>query len=183
MTPAHAISLPEADDIVVRCNSYDRLPTILNLEPYMAPADWITLMRDAWSRCDNVGLYADELSNTILGLLKTPIMEMMTPEAASEYEKLPDYLVVYRGCYSRNKCGLSWTTNRAVAAKFPFLHRYKQDGQALLVTGRIRKSEIVALVVDRGESEVITFTMPRHVSTRHLRTMGASDEDQLGEAR
>ena len=92
----------------------------------------------------------------------------MTAKERKVYAALPDKVTVYRGCYKDNKWGLSWSLDRDVAAKFPRLHRYKQDGQPILVRAIADKAYIAAVKLDREESEIIT-SRPRHVSTSHLK--------------
>ena len=79
-----------------------------------------------------------------------------------------DQLTVYRGCYATNKWGFSWSLEREVAARLPFLHRYRQEDQALLVRATVAKRDIVALKHDRQEAEVICWR-PKHVATSKLR--------------
>lgn len=70
---------------------------------------------------------------------------------------MPDEFVVWRGCHDFNVDGLSWTTSRDTAAKFPFLNRYRQsEKHALLIEAMCKRSGAV-LKLDRGEDEVITY--------------------------
>lgn len=75
---------------------------------------------------------------------------------------------MYRGCYKTNKRGFSWSLEREVAARSPFLYRYRQDDQALLVRATVAKRDIVALKHDREEAEVICWR-PKHIATSKLR--------------
>lgn len=150
----------EAESYVHRwCNSYSRLPTILELAAQMPAADWLRLLGENWSTCDNIGAYTNQLLVSPFGerLGNGPIAEMMSQEAIALYDSLPEVVTVYRGCYSNNRRGLSWSLKSETAAKFPFLHRYRQQGQPLLLEAQAKKSAIAALFVDRQESEVITL--------------------------
>lgn len=92
---------------------------------------------------------------------------LMDDAELQAFEALPDEVQLLRGCYALNKWGLSWTLDRATACRFPFLNRYWQEGQALLVTARAKKSDLIALKQDRDELEIIAWR-PKHIKTIHL---------------
>jgi len=94
--------------------------------------------------------------------------EMMTLEELAAYDALPESFLIHRGCYVTNKWGLSWSQSREIAEEFPTLGRYRQPGQALLVTARVKKSEVIAIKLDRDENEIVTMG-PMHISTRHIK--------------
>lgn len=157
---------------LLRCSSYERIPVLVYAAPYMAAADWLALLSDNWENCDNIGEHVvDLMSFTPLGDLTTDLAplrsHLMNEDERAALAALPDEVTVYRGCYALNKWGLSWTTDRAVAERFPTLHRYRQDGQPLLVTARARKANILAVKGGRDEAEIICYR-PKHVSTRHI---------------
>lgn len=62
--------------------------------------------------------------------------------------------------------GLSWSLDREIASKFPFLNRYRV-AKPVLITATVSKSKILALKLDRGEREVITL-VPKRVSVEQL---------------
>jgi hypothetical protein len=167
-------TLCEAQSLLSRhCDSYNRIPTLIDLwgACVVEQDDWLKLLGDEWSSSDNIGLHLDSL------LDETPLGEvfagydkrhLMTDEEWEAFEKLPDAVTVFRGCYANNKWGLSWSLDRAVAEKFPTLHRYRQQGQPLLVKALACKADIAALKIEREEYEVITYR-PRHISTSHIR--------------
>jgi hypothetical protein len=111
-----------------------------------------------WSCCDNIGQY--RLLLRWLLPEEGPIPELMDPNERAAYDALPDRLTVYRGCGTSNKLGLSWSLDRQIAARFPFLNRYRQ-ADPLLVTGKVHKRHVLAVKLDRDESEVITFRARR----------------------
>lgn len=161
------------------CDSYTRLPGLIGEWDEFALAldrrGWLAQLGDAWSLCDNIGQYVDELvDETPFGdAFEQPTVmalpELMTRRERVAFEQLPDEIEVYRGCYHDNKWGLSWSLDRAVAAKFPGLRRYCRPNETpLLVKARVAKSKVIALKLDREEAEVICWR-PRHVSTSKLR--------------
>lgn len=147
-------SLEEADAYMLRCDSYSRLPELLDLAPRMERGDWLRVLGNHWSGCDNIGPHRLRLRRLLPR--EGPVPELMTPEEAAAYADLPDRLTVYRGCGLVNIRGASWSLDRDTAARFPFLNRYRQD-RPLLVTATVRKARILALKIDRDESEIITF--------------------------
>lgn len=153
-------------------NSYNRLGLVIEVAWQLEPADWFTLLGEEWSVCDNIGLSIDDLRETPFGDTEhDPGFwrdEMMNVVERAAFEALPDQITVYRGCYRNNKWGLSWSLERELAAGYPFLHRYRQDDQALLVKATVPKSDVVALKGDRGESEIICWR-PKHISTSKVR--------------
>jgi hypothetical protein len=171
-----------ASDALEFCNSYNRLPTLIALWRccVVGDIDWLTLLGAAWTGCDNISDFTDELLND------TPLewvlfqgadgAPLMTEDERSAFEALPEQVTVYRGCYRNNKWGLSWSLDRDVAAAHPFLNRYRREGQPLLVKAIARKSKIAALFLDREEAEIVTYR-PRHVATSHLRSPIATVRD------
>jgi hypothetical protein len=168
------MSLEAARQAIRFCNSYTRLPDIIDLWTFAGLRwdDWLTLLGEEWVDCDNVGEHADTLmEETPLGdLRKDPGARryLMSSEEFEAFEALPDEIMIYRGCYASNKWGLSWSLEREIAAGFPMLHRYRQEGQPLLVKANARKSEVLALKLGRDEAEIIT-DRPRHISTTKIR--------------
>ena len=160
MTPAHARRL----DALKYADSYTRMGALIALQRY--PRFW-SHMAAEWSGCDNIASHHGKIT----WLLHThqekhgfPIGDAMTAEACEAYVALPDECTVWRGCYSHNVHGMSWTLSRETAAKFPFLIRYRHEravDRALLIEGRIRKADVAFVVMDRGEAEVVV--LPRHV--------------------
>lgn len=175
MTLSASETTSDAAAILRMANSYTRLPTLIALwrGQDVEYDDWLRLLGDNWSICDNISDHVDALiDDTPFGdLVDNPSEHralFMDADELRLFEALPDTITIYRGCYSANKWGLSWSTDRATAERFPTLNRYRQDGQALLVTARIAKARAIALKHDRGEAEVIALR-PTHVSTRYLR--------------
>lgn len=156
------------EEVLSRCDSYTRLPTILDLAFEMRFNEWLKLLGEEWACCDNISNHIDSLAEH-LSFCEYPIRSMMDANELVKYDELPDVVTIYRGCYSFNKRGLSWSLDREVAEEFPFLHRYKQPGhQPLLVKARVNKSDIIAVKLSRNEAEIITFNA-KIISTAHAR--------------
>ena len=140
--------------------SHERLPALLEVADEMEREDWFRLLGDAWSGFDNVGYCANELTQAICERLihcESTISEMMSPEEQVAYDTLPEQITIYRGCGPNNNSGCSWTLDREVAMKLPFMRRYTPD-HPILLTATISKHRAAALKLDRNEREVIVFS-------------------------
>jgi hypothetical protein len=130
-------------------NSYSRMPALLSLS--RAPDFW-SLVGEEWSCCDNISQYRMPLIRLMESERRNrgfPIRAAMSPNAMNVFAQLPDVVTIWRGCYSTNRMGLSWTLDRTVAAKFPFLLRYRQArGEPLVLEATIRRDDIAFLLVD-----------------------------------
>lgn len=172
MMLAAPLTLEEARTILGLCNSYSRLEAMSDLVHRLEWAEWVTLLGEEWSVCDNISQWAETLADEtpFAELMDNPALGrlMMTEEERKALAALPDELTIWRGCYAVNKWGLSWSLDGAVAARFPTLHRYRREGETpLLVRATVRRDRIIALKLDREEAEVIAHR-PRHVSTSIL---------------
>ena len=141
--------------------------------------DWLRLLGEEWQCCDNISQNIEGLLNEspFCDLLDDPLEHrhlMMTEQENALLQALPESVVVYRGCYQSNKWGWCWTLDRSVAEKFPAQHRYKQDGQPLLVKARIERDKILAYKGDRNEQEIICYR-PKHISTSHITRKSGHD--------
>ena len=146
----------EANNRLVHCDSYSKMDEILRLaKDYWGPSElWLRILGECWSGCDNIFAYKNILKN--LMPQEGPVLEMMSDDELAVYETLPDTVTIYRGCGKKNKNGASWSLDRDVAAKFPFLNRYQVDNP-MLVTAKVKKCHVLAVKLCRNESEVITF--------------------------
>lgn len=176
-TELKMLSLDEGRDAISRCNSHSRLPTIISIAYLMDADDWLQLLGESWQRCDNISQCRQELEDETPFdfLIQEPIEwrdRMMDDEERAALAALPDIVTIYRGCYANNKNGLSWTLRREVAERFPFHHRYTQEGQPLLIRATIARDQILALKLDRTEQEVIAWR-PKIRAISHIRSRPA----------
>ena len=164
--PPKILALAKLKHELKWANSYDRLPTLLEWAGLCDSGDWLRELGREWSMFDNVGMYADELADAIdlHHWDDYPIKPMMDGAELEAFDQLPEVLTVYRGCYALNKWGLSWSLDRTVAERFPFLNRYGGQGRPLLVKATLQKSQVAALKLDRSEAEIVTFARPKCVS-------------------
>jgi len=148
------------------CDSYTRLPKMLRLAGRMNLTDARTLLGEVWSSCDNIGRYRDVVEMLLPG---QPCRVMMTDEEWAAVNQLGDDVVIYRGAdRGVNENGLSWSTERTVAKRFPFLMRYRA-ARPCLVTATVGRDQITALILSRNEMEIIT----RHARITSVRLLRA----------
>ena len=169
------LSLDEGREAIRMCNSFNRLPSIIGLSWRMEAQDWLRLLGEQWSVCDNIGSYHDELHDTPFEYILCDAAKhsdvrsaFMNDAERAALAQLPEIVTVYRGCYAHNKRGLSWSIDQATAEVFPTLHRYSSEGQALLIRATVRRADIAGLKLDRGEAEVVA-ERPKIVSIRHIK--------------
>jgi len=95
-----------------------------------------------------------------------PAHNYMKPEDKSFFDALPEWVPVYRGTRrpSNNMNGISWTTDRDMAEWFARRYDGVDEGHGVLLSGRVRRSNIFAAFTERGESEVLC--LPQHVRDR-----------------
>ena len=84
---------------------------------------------------------------------------IMREEDYKLYEELPNDLVIYRGCVSKNENGLSWTLSKEKAEWFA--SRFGKTGHIL--EARIEKSNAIALLNHRNEQEIICYADPKYI--------------------
>lgn len=148
------LTIDQARAVLQWVDSYSRMPKLVDLHFQMRPADWYVVLGECWNICDNIGRYRRTLGRMLPAL--GPIVEMMTAAEIAAWHALPDRITLYRGCGFENIRGASWSLDPAIAARFPFLMRYRAR-RPLLVTATVLKRRVLAVKLDREESEVITF--------------------------
>jgi hypothetical protein len=161
------LTLEQGRDALYWCDSYKRLPTLMQLWGAMSLQDWRTLLGEEWQMCDNIGTYGKKLKLCMFPTA-TPhtCPEMMTQQEQQALAALPLVVTIYRGCGPANMIGCCWSLDRDVAAGFPLMNRYHQR-DPLLISATVKRDRIVALKLDREEQEVITFNA-RRVSVESL---------------
>ncbi|OWM01252.1 hypothetical protein B7435_16965 [Mycolicibacterium peregrinum] len=79
---------------------------------------------------------------------------MMNDEERKRLDQLPDEVTVYRGVnHGAHDHGMSWTADPAVAHRFAL--RFGGHGQPQVLTGRVRKSDVIAYLHGRNEDEIL----------------------------
>ena len=125
---------------------------------------------------DNLHEYYPLLDNLFKYPYKVEQRFMMDEEDKTEYDKLKNWVTVYRGYniqfdYSeenrkRYRSGWSWTTDKKVAVKFARRNgtMWAREGKCYIAEGQVAKAHIISYFTGRDESEV--FINPKSVSVR-----------------
>lgn len=149
------LSYKKAAEVLTFQDSYSRMNVMLHMfGEFKNSSVWYRLVGDFWSICDLISLYREPLQAFLPK--QGPVVEMMTKKELAAYEALPEVVTIYRGCGKKNRRGPSWSLDKDVASKFPFLNRY-QVAEPMLLTAKVHKSQILAVKLCRQEAEVITF--------------------------
>ncbi|KZY94763.1 MULTISPECIES: hypothetical protein [unclassified Erythrobacter] len=143
-------------------NSFTRLPRLLDLADQCVEADWLRVLGEEWSVCDNIGQMLGRLiDHSPFGdVVDWPFgyrSLLMNEAETAALVDLPENFTIWRGCYQTNQRGLSWSLDRDLASRFPTLHRYRQDGQPLLIEAVVQREEVIALKLDRSEAEIVAW--------------------------
>jgi hypothetical protein len=147
------MSLEEARNASMLADSYTRIRTVA-LAPVSRP-DWFALLGSEWSVCDSIWSARAEIRWRLRTASRAELDLMMEPEERAALARLPERFTVYRGCYQINRAGLSWTTERRVAERFPQLTRYRRSAERpILRIGTVARDRVV-LKLDRAEQEII----------------------------
>ena len=85
-----------------------------------------------------------------------PVVEMMTDDERHRLDRLPQTIMVYRGCGAFNAAGICWSLSSTIAREFHSLPRYQVE-RPLLLTGTVEKSRVVALKRCLNEDKIISF--------------------------
>lgn len=132
---------------------------LIDMHPRMSHGEWLRLLgriwHDRWDISENLPQFMQ-----IMGT-EGPLNEMMTEQEQALYAELPDNLVVYRGGFTSNLRGASWTQNSLVASVFPLERKHglhPGDNKSLLAAGTVTKKHILALKHFGFFSELITFS-------------------------
>lgn len=146
--------IDEAEQAADLANSAERLDVVMEYFWSLPRLDWFALLGRQWTCCDNIACWRSELRRILVAASREELDAMMDAEEIEALAALPERITVYRGCYAINRAGLSWTTDRAVAERFPRLIRYRLPGQPILRMGAVRRARAV-LKLNRGEQEII----------------------------
>lgn len=137
------------------------LPNLLELAPVMHPKEWLAVLGEFWGGFSRIGPLHEALTSVVSNFAINPqsaISEMMEDSEHAELEVLPDLITIYRGCGPVNKSGCSWTLDRWIAERVPFIEEYRAE-RPLLLTATLPRHRIAALKLGRVGREVIVFSL------------------------
>lgn len=135
--------------------SFSRLPELIEIRRKMTVPDWWMLLGREWPGFDSMFEHKDLLRQMLRLATRSNLKAMMGADEHSEHVRLPEILTVYRGGYSCNADGLSWSLSRSIAVKFAKFSRYQRSGDVpLLMVGTTKKAGTV-LLLDRNDQTII----------------------------
>lgn len=85
--------------------------------------------------------------------------EFLCKDDAEVYASLPPTVHVFRGQCQRSSLGLSWTTDREIAADFARGHRGLLNSEPVIYEMAVRKQDVAGVYSDRSEAEVVLFAV------------------------
>lgn len=142
--------------IFARSDSHFRLESLLYEIDQMPSRFGLKLFKNVWSSCDDTsGLWGEVEDFLFQCADEADFREFLTPEEHIWFEKLPDRFRVYRGCDASRSSGLSWTTSREVALGFARGHRGITFPNPVVLSGTVRKQNVLFATNDREEFEVM----------------------------
>jgi hypothetical protein len=128
-----------------------RLEAFTKIADKLSDTDYWKLLSDIWVDTENQYAHLEEWKKLLAS--KRPNRHyMMTEEEDNILRALSQEVTIYRGCQKGiNEDGLSWTLDKS-KAKF-FANRFGKKG--IILERTISKNDIVAVLLGRGESEVV----------------------------
>lgn len=128
-----------------------RVEAFIKIADKLSNTDYWRLLSDVWIDTENQYAYVNEWKK-LLSSKRSNRHYMMTEEEDNTLRSLPAQVTIYRGCQKGiNEDGLSWTLDKS-KAEF-FANRFSKKG--IILERTVSKNDIVAILLGRGESEVI----------------------------
>lgn len=130
-----------------RVGVFMQIKSVLQAKAYWETVSWL------WSDSENI--HQNRRQWRQIWLSKEPERQaVMDEEELGLFAELPDVLKIYRGIrYQSAVRGLSWTLDRDKAVWFA--KRFRLDRQPILLTTEIQKSQAIAYLIGRNESEIV----------------------------
>jgi len=128
-----------------------RIEAFQEIEHLLSDTAYWKLLADIWVDTENQWQNHEEWKQ-LLSSARSSRHYLMDESEFQLLNSLPELVTIYRGCVKGvNEDGLSWTLNKT-KAEF-FANRFGKGG--IILEREIPKSDIIAVLLSRGESEVI----------------------------
>jgi hypothetical protein len=128
-----------------------RLQAFIQIAPQLSDTKYWSILSGIWTDTENQWQNLEQWKE-LLSANRSSRHYLMDESEVQLLNSLPEFVKIYRGCVKGlNENGLSWTLDKA-KAKF-FANRFSKEG--IILEREIPKSEIIAVLLGRGESEVI----------------------------
>lgn len=129
--------------------------------PYLSSEDYSIILADAWSYCDQPNYDPNLPKSRLLAMFRAADPKLLMSDSERKvFSELDNTVTVYRGVRSARSDGLnalSWTLSRETTVWFA--SRYGRQGK--VYEAKIEKQHILALFLNKNESEVILN--PKHL--------------------
>ena len=128
-----------------------RLDAFTLIQSKLSDTQYWSLLSDIWTDTENQWQGLNKWKQ-LLSSNRPSRHYLMNKEEFNLLQSLPDEVTIYRGCQAGiNENGLSWSLNKK-KAEF-FANRFGKEG--IILERKIPKSNIIAFLNGRGETEVI----------------------------
>ena len=128
-----------------------RLQAFISIAKDIPDAKYWSLLGGIWTDTENQWQNLEQWKE-LLSSERGERNYLMDETEIQLLNSLPELVTIYRGCVKGlNEDGLSWTLDKA-KAQF-FANRFSKEG--IILEREIPKSDIIAVLTARGESEVI----------------------------
>lgn len=128
-----------------------RLQAFIQIAHHLSNTKYWSILSGIWTDTENQWQNLEQWKE-LLSANRSSRHYLMDESEVQLLNSLPELVTIYRGCVKGlNENGLSWTLDKA-KAEF-FANRFSKGG--IILEREIPKSEIIAVLTGRGESEVI----------------------------
>jgi len=128
-----------------------RLQAFISIAKDLPDTKYWSLLSSIWTDTENQWQNLEQWKE-LLSSNRPERHYLMDESEVQLLNSLPELVTIYRGCIKGlNEDGLSWTLNKS-KAEF-FANRFSKEG--IVLEREIPKSDIIAVLTGRGESEVI----------------------------
>ena len=128
-----------------------RLQAFIEIAPQLPDTKYWSILSGIWTDTENQWQNLEQWKE-LLSANRSSRHYLMDESEIQLLNSLPELVTIYRGCVKGlNEDGLSWTLDKA-KAEF-FANRFSKEG--IILERAIPKSDIIAVLTGRGESEVI----------------------------
>ena len=128
-----------------------RLQAFIEIAPRLSDTKYWSILSGIWTDTENQWQNLEQWKE-LLSANRPDRHYLMDESEVQLLNSLPELVTIYRGCVKGlNEDGLSWTLDKA-KAEF-FANRFGREG--IILEREIPKSDIIAVLTGRGESEVI----------------------------
>ena len=128
-----------------------RLQAFISIAEELSDSKYWSILSGIWTDTENQWQNLEQWTE-LLSANRSSRHYLMDESEVQLLNSLPEFVKIYRGCVKGlNEDGLSWTLDKA-KAEF-FANRFSKEG--IILEREIPKSEIIAVLLGRGESEVI----------------------------